>query len=196
MSDGATRWLDVTVEPMREAGALANALLVIFVEGAQPTRSRAAPVKNRRGAPKLSQVTQALAEAREDVRLTREAMRASQEELEATNRELWAANEELQSANEELTTSKEESQSMNEELQTLNHELETKLVELSRASNDMEEPPREHGDRGALLGPAELSRVRLHGASGHLHQAHPRGRRAAPGGLVDARLSVALRRRA
>ena len=138
VSDGATRWLDVTVEPMREAGALANALIVIFVEGAQPTRSRAAPVKNRRGAPKLSQVTQALAEAREDVRLTREAMRASQEELEATNRELWVANEELQSANEELTTSKEESQSMNEELQTLNHELETKLVELSRASNDME----------------------------------------------------------
>jgi len=46
-------------------------------------------------------------------------------------------NEELQSTNEELETSKEELQSVNEELATVNAELQTKVVDLSRANNDM-----------------------------------------------------------
>ena len=46
-------------------------------------------------------------------------------------------NEELQSTNEELETSKEELQSVNEELATVNSELQTKVVDLSRANNDM-----------------------------------------------------------
>ena len=43
----------------------------------------------------------------------------------------------LEALMQELTTSKEEMQSMNEELQTVNHELQAKVIELSRASNDM-----------------------------------------------------------
>jgi two-component system CheB/CheR fusion protein len=43
----------------------------------------------------------------------------------------------LQSTNEELETSKEELQSVNEELATVNTELQTKVVDLSRANNDM-----------------------------------------------------------
>jgi len=43
----------------------------------------------------------------------------------------------LQSTNEELETSKEELQSVNEELATVNAELQQKVVDLSRANNDM-----------------------------------------------------------
>jgi two-component system CheB/CheR fusion protein len=46
-------------------------------------------------------------------------------------------NEELQSTNEELETSKEELQSVNEELTTVNAELNMKILDLSRANNDM-----------------------------------------------------------
>src|SRR5664280_3411589 len=45
--------------------------------------------------------------------------------------------EELQSTNEELETSKEELQSINEELATVNAELQVRVVDLSRANNDM-----------------------------------------------------------
>jgi two-component system CheB/CheR fusion protein len=50
---------------------------------------------------------------------------------------MQSINEELQSTNEELETSKEELQSVNEELATVNTELQTKLIDLSRANNDM-----------------------------------------------------------
>ena len=50
---------------------------------------------------------------------------------------MQSVNEELQSTNEELETSKEELQSVNEELSTVNNELQTKVVDLSRANNDM-----------------------------------------------------------
>ncbi|MDP1831561.1 MAG: PAS domain-containing protein [Geothrix sp.] len=50
---------------------------------------------------------------------------------------MQSVNEELQSTNEELETSKEELQSVNEELATVNAELQTKVLDLSRANNDM-----------------------------------------------------------
>ena len=52
-------------------------------------------------------------------------------------KEMQSVNEELQSTNEELETSKEELQSINEELATVNAELQLKVVDLSRANNDM-----------------------------------------------------------
>jgi two-component system CheB/CheR fusion protein len=50
---------------------------------------------------------------------------------------MQSMNEELQSTNEEMETSKEELQSVNEELATVNTELQIKVVDLSRANNDM-----------------------------------------------------------
>ncbi len=86
----------------------------------------------------------ALAELREELRAHEEYRQAANEELETSNEELKSSNEEmqsvneeLQSSNEELETSKEEMQSVNEELSTVNSELQTKVVDLSRASNDM-----------------------------------------------------------
>lgn len=66
-----------------------------------------------------------------------EELETTNEELKSSNEEMQSVNEELQSTNEELETSKEEMQSINEELSTVNTELQAKLMDLSRANNDM-----------------------------------------------------------
>ena len=66
-----------------------------------------------------------------------EELETANEELKSSNEEMQSVNEELQSTNEELETSKEEMQSINEELSTVNAELQMKVLDLSRASNDM-----------------------------------------------------------
>lgn len=55
----------------------------------------------------------------------------------SANEEMQSVKEEQQSTNEELDTSKEELQSVNEELSTVNAELQTKVVDLTRANNDI-----------------------------------------------------------
>ncbi|WP_367280436.1 chemotaxis protein CheB [Sulfuricaulis sp.] len=74
---------------------------------------------------------------KEYLQAANEELETSNEELKSSNEEMQSVNEELQSTNEELETSKEEMQSVNEELATVNAELQTKVVDLSRASNDM-----------------------------------------------------------
>lgn len=85
-----------------------------------------------------------IAALREELRAKEEYLQAANEERETTteelkssNEEMQSVNEELQSTNEELETSKEEMQSVNEELVTVNAELQIKVLDLSRASNDM-----------------------------------------------------------
>ncbi|OGD13617.1 chemotaxis protein CheR [Candidatus Atribacteria bacterium RBG_19FT_COMBO_35_14] len=74
---------------------------------------------------------------KKELRAKDEYLQTSNEELKSSNEELQSTNEELQSTNEELETSKEELQSLNEELDTINIELQTKVLDLSRANNDM-----------------------------------------------------------
>jgi two-component system, chemotaxis family, CheB/CheR fusion protein len=73
----------------------------------------------------------------EYLQTTHEQLETSNEELKSSNEEMQSVNEELQSTNEELETSKEELQSVNEELATVNNELQAKVVDLSKANNDM-----------------------------------------------------------
>ena len=68
---------------------------------------------------------------------TNEELETSNKELRSSNEEMQSVNEELHSTNEELEISKEELQSVNEELATVNAELQIKVVDLSRANNDM-----------------------------------------------------------
>ncbi|MGC8491260.1 MAG: chemotaxis protein CheB [Syntrophobacteraceae bacterium] len=76
--------------------------------------------------------------AKEDyLQTANEELETANEELKSSNEEMQSVNEELQSTNEELETSKEELQSVNEELATVNSELQTKVVDLTRANNDM-----------------------------------------------------------
>jgi len=86
---------------------------------------------------RIALLKQELRYKEESLRSTYEELESSNEELKSSNEEMQSVNEELQSTNEELETSKEELQSVNEELATVNHELQTKVLELSRANNDM-----------------------------------------------------------
>ncbi len=78
-----------------------------------------------------------LRDKEEYLQAANEELETSIEELKSSNEEMQSVNEELQSTNEELETSKEEMQSVNEELATVNAELQMKVVDHSRASNDM-----------------------------------------------------------
>ena len=86
---------------------------------------------------RIAALKQELRAKEEYLQTTNEELETSNEELKSSNEEMQSVNEELQSTNEELETSKEELQSVNEELATVNAELQTKVVDLSRANNDM-----------------------------------------------------------
>lgn len=86
---------------------------------------------------RIAALKQELRAKDEYLQSTHEELESSNEELKSSNEEMQSVNEELQSTNEELETSKEELQSVNEELGTVNSELQTKVVDLSRANNDM-----------------------------------------------------------
>ncbi|MCV2351374.1 chemotaxis protein CheB [Paucibacter sp. Y2R2-4] len=111
-------------------------------EGSVPGSLAASPLDD--SARLLTSLRNRVEELERELRAKDEYLQSTQEELESANEELKSANEEmqsvneeLQSANEELETSKEELQSVNEELATVNTELNTKVVDLSRANNDM-----------------------------------------------------------
>jgi two-component system CheB/CheR fusion protein len=78
-----------------------------------------------------------VAALRQELETKEHYLQRSIEELDSSNEEMQSVNEELQSTNEELETSQEELQSVNEELATVNAELQAKVVDLSRANNDM-----------------------------------------------------------
>ncbi len=86
---------------------------------------------------RIMTLTQELRAKEEYLQTANEELETSNEELKSSNEEMQSVNEELQSANEELETSREELQSVNEELATVNAELQAKVVDLSRANNDM-----------------------------------------------------------
>jgi len=86
---------------------------------------------------RIAALQQELRAKDEYLQSTHEELESSNEELKSSNEEMQSVNEELQSTNEELETSKEELQSVNEELNTVNAELQTKVLDLSRANNDM-----------------------------------------------------------
>ncbi len=139
-TNGGTQVVDVIVQSQADSTALRGMVLIVFQDVVVPLVTKA-PGKAKLDAShdtRLDELSQELQHSREELQTVREEMQSSQEELKSTNEELQSTNEELQSTNEELTTSKEEMQSMNEELQTVNHELQSKVVDLSRASDDME----------------------------------------------------------
>ncbi len=86
---------------------------------------------------RIAALNQELRAKEEYLQTANEELETSNEELKSSNEEMQSVNEEFQSTNEELETSKEELQSLNEELATVNTELQTKVLDLSRANNDM-----------------------------------------------------------
>jgi two-component system CheB/CheR fusion protein len=139
-TNGGTQRINVTIQPIQDAGELRGMVMIVFKDIAEPPMSKLSvkPVHGRGATAKsTAELKQQLDYSRMEVQNVREEMQTSQEELQSTNEEMQSTNEELQSTNEELTTSKEEMQSMNEELQTVNNELQAKLDELSHVNSDM-----------------------------------------------------------
>ena len=141
-TDGAVTTVDLTVQPV-PAGVATDTgtrlFLVTFEETASVDETQQKPAAEMADGPdgRVATLTQELRAKDEHLRSVQEEMQTANEELKSSNEELQSTNEELQSTNEELETSKEELQSVNEELATVNSELQTKVVDLSRANNDM-----------------------------------------------------------
>ena len=127
-----------------------NLYLVILEDAPAPTADPVAPTvaadaavagpvsaANAKAETRIAALKEELRAKDEYLQSTHEELESSNEELKSSNEEMQSVNEELQSTNEELETSKEELQSLNEELGTVNAELQTKVVDLSRANNDM-----------------------------------------------------------
>jgi two-component system CheB/CheR fusion protein len=150
-TNGDFTLVDLTIRPVTAGpdSATDSALfLVIFEESppaAQPLPEKAEAVDSVQGVdPSAAEVDARIAALKQELRAkeeylqtTNEELETSNEELKSSNEEMQSVNEELQSTNEELETSKEELQSVNEELATVNAELQQKVVDLSRANNDM-----------------------------------------------------------
>jgi two-component system CheB/CheR fusion protein len=133
------------VGPGRDAPGEQSLYLVLLEElsgqdatkpGLAPARTATTPAADESDATDQN-LKQELAAKEEYLQSTIEELETSTEELKSSNEEMQSVNEELQSTNEEMETSKEELQSLNEELATVNAELQTKVLDLSRANNDM-----------------------------------------------------------
>jgi two-component system CheB/CheR fusion protein len=145
--------VDLSIHPVASgpATALGAPLYLVVLEealpvpSADPDQAPPADLPARAGeesfeadtAGRIAALKQELRAKEEYLQTANEELETSNEELKSSNEEMQSVNEELQSTNEELETSKEELQSVNEELATVNAELQNKVVDLSRANNDM-----------------------------------------------------------
>jgi two-component system CheB/CheR fusion protein len=145
--------VDLSILPVGSgpAAALGAPLYLVVLEEAPPLPSDALDQAPLAGLParageagieadaagRIAALKQELRAKEEYLQTANEELETSNEELKSSNEEMQSVNEELQSTNEELETSKEELQSVNEELATVNAELQNKVVDLSRANNDM-----------------------------------------------------------
>ena len=115
--------------------------LVVLEEGIAGAADQKAAPETKAGDSEseegIAELRQELKAKEEYLQTVNQDLQTANEELKSSNEEMQSMNEELQSSNEELETSKEELQSVNEELATVNTELQTKVVDLSRANNDM-----------------------------------------------------------
>lgn len=142
-----TVYLSLTVKPLQSgegSGLEPDLFLVALMSVEPPLPSDLAAVVDLGLVQDLADQDPRILGLRRELRATEdylhsanEELASSNEELQSSNEELQSINEELQSANEELETSKEELQSVNEELSTVNAELQAKVLDLSRANNDM-----------------------------------------------------------
>ncbi|MBN8437168.1 MAG: PAS domain-containing protein [Candidatus Accumulibacter sp.] len=145
-TNGHFSWVRLSVGPVtRGTGVTPESPLYLVTLEESPILDPAAAALPAAGAAdtevdadaRMAALTEELRAKDEYLQSTREELETANEELKSSNEEMQSVNEELQSTNEELETSKEELQSVNEELATVNAELNTKVLDLSRANNDM-----------------------------------------------------------
>lgn len=141
-TNGHFTTVNLTVRPLPRPAEPEAPLYLVILEEAPPAMPAATPaVEGAEGDPALAARVAGL---QDELRIKEESLQSaleeqetSNEELKSFNEEMQSVNEELQSTNEELETAKEEMQSVNEELNTVNSELQAKVLDLTRANNDM-----------------------------------------------------------
>ncbi len=146
-TNGHFTLVNLTIHPVTITSTTtpASSLYLVTLEEAPKTPSSIQGTEKNADTPdteidtdeRIKALKQQLRQKDEYMQAFHEELETSNEELKCSNEEMQSVNEELQSTNEELETSKEELQSVNEELATVNTELQTKLIDLSRANNDM-----------------------------------------------------------
>jgi len=144
-TNGDFTLVDLTIHPVVTAATTSQTpLYLVILEEAissKPVSSGqsrdTSEINGINGSVHIAALRQELHAKEEYLQTANEELETSVEELKSSNEEMQSVNEELQSTNEELETSKEEMQSINEELATVNAELHTKVIDLSRANNDM-----------------------------------------------------------
>lgn len=134
--------LDLTVRPvLASSGPIASSVFLVVFErrppSSEPTPPAPARVEDEADQTHLELLRLELRAKEDYLRAANEELETSNEELKSSNEEMQSINEELQATNEELETSKEELHSVNEELSMVNAELQQRLLDLSRANNDM-----------------------------------------------------------
>jgi len=134
--------VNLTVRPVAPgAVTLSEVPLYLVILEEAPAGEHEPSVQGEAATPNTSipdtDVDVRVAALQQELRAKEEFLQTTNEELKSSNEEMQSINEELQSTNEELETSKEELQSVNEELATVNAELQNKVVDLTRANNDM-----------------------------------------------------------
>ncbi|MBV9792126.1 MAG: PAS domain-containing protein, partial [Chloroflexi bacterium] len=134
--DGATRLVNVIVEPIDEPQWARGHLLVMFQDVGTPHAATGEQTSDT--AMLIAQLEAELERTTGQLRTITEQYETVVEEYQAANEELHAINQELRAASEELETSQAEVQSINEELTTVNQELKLKVEEVSRAHNDLQ----------------------------------------------------------
>lgn len=133
--------VNLTVTPVASNGEVPTieGTFLVTIEPVQEVA--AAPIRDAKATQqsdvRVSELERELSTKEDYLQTTLEEMETSSEEMRSTNEELQSVNEEMQSTNEELETSKEEAQSVNEELATVNAELQARVLDLSRATDDM-----------------------------------------------------------
>jgi len=145
-TNGHFTTVDVSVRPVSPGPGDATLYLVVLDEGTSapaPVVGETLPSEEApAGTPPdaeahIAALTMELRAKEDSLLSANEELERANEELKSSSEEMQSVNEELQSTNEELETSKEEMQSVNEELSTVNTELQAKVLELTRANNDM-----------------------------------------------------------
>jgi len=143
-TNGDFSCVDLKVQPVTTENAEQPLFLVILEPAPEAVTAAKGAAKRAGARGNTREINAQIAALKQELRDKEEYLQSSTEELETTNEELKSANEEMQSineemqsTNEELETSREELQSVNEELATVNAELQGKVIDLSRANNDM-----------------------------------------------------------
>jgi two-component system, chemotaxis family, CheB/CheR fusion protein len=130
-ANGGTVTVNIEVHPLGRAHSEDVRFLVLFEEPLAPARPQDEKTEAAPGRAVGEAGEEEVERLRRELHETKATMQSIIEEHETTTEELRASNEEVQSANEEL-------QSTNEELHTVNAEHQNKIIELTEATNDID----------------------------------------------------------